>query len=191
MGDQGAEEVGEPATETPEQLQPNPPEIIKSEFLTPDGILKISLAVAALFVGLGIFYYFIFYVPARDRAVQARESEAAAQQFAEQERRVAAKRADQQSRQAAYRDCVFKAEETYTREWESKCFELSATRNSNYEKCMQGEYNENCMTYYPPVSETDCKLPRAIAETYETRMNETKSRCLEASKAGLQAPAIY
>ena len=86
-----------------------------------DAILKISIAISALCIGLGVGFYFGVWVPQRERdAIQA-EKTASAAKLADEQRKEKEKAASQEAQRNNYNICISTAEEKYNDRWERSC----------------------------------------------------------------------
>lgn len=130
---------------------------------TPDSILKVALAVCAVFAALALASHYFIYVPMRDHeAALAREHQAqlAAQTVRDNLAQQAKARADQAANVKAGLDsCLAGADTDYSANWDHSCLARGLKSGCDL-----------------PAYETD-----AIVKTREN----AKARCVEVAKYGL------
>ena len=124
-----------------------------------DRFLRISIALSALLIGVSVAYYFMYFIPQRDRVkmeLQAQELEFKKDQEAnkvyqiEQEKEVEENRKNE--RGEALTSCLGDADTTYSEDWENEC----KSRGLN----------------------PGCSLPLQIANVVEKNQKEAKDLCL-------------
>ena len=129
---------------------------------------KAVAAASALIAVSGIGYYFVVYLPARDKAalVEKRSAERAA---AEQ--------------QAKIIDCVHSAEIEYTATWNSNCASQAKKNRDHYTNCIaQGLGKAFCHDYYGEQSTVNCGLPRTVAQAINDNLQRKRELCYQQSR---------
>lgn len=153
---------------------------------TPTTILALAGAIALLMTGAGVGYYFIGFLPmkfAKEQAARAaeekkREDAAAAA--------AAAAANSQKSRQQAYQTCLSDAEQRYSANWDRSCQSNADDQDKLRAECLQRGYGwDYCISNYPQLPTTDCKLSTVIANNWNSTLEADKARCLAQYNAGL------
>jgi len=175
-------------TTTGEEAHPQPePAMAAAGPLTPasraplvDQVLKISVAAAILFAGLGVGYYYAFYLPQKDARARA-DAQAAAAAQAKAQQDAEAKRT------AGYKACLDAAQTSYRNDWNSNCMLKADEQEASYRSCLGQPYAspEQCRASFPPLERMDCSLPVAIAGQLNDQLDKSKARCVEQARAGL------
>lgn len=163
-----------------------------------DNFLKVSLAVSLLGAAASVGYYYTTYLPARDAQLDRdRKFEAARADLARQAdevRRSAEKRdgeqrqaADREAIQSRYRQCVASAENWYSSTWTAEC--RKATDNSRKQRtdCLSKSDKSSCDILYPIIEfSSDCKLNGGTGASLNKQLEQSRERCLQESRIGLQ-----
>jgi hypothetical protein len=152
-------------------------------------ILRLSFAAAALLIGGSVAYHYAIYIPEKDQEAKAE----AAAKVADDERREEeqAKQAEKASleKRAGYRICVSNAQADYHARWESSCRSISLEADKGRANCLARGLDENtCEQLNPTVPNEGCRLPGALANSYDDDLRDEKQRCLAEVNNGLAAP---
>jgi len=145
-----------------------------------DQVMKWSIAAAILCAGLGVGYYFAFFLPQKEAQARAdAQAAAAAQAKAQQDA--------QTKRTAAYNNCVTTAQQSYHSDWNSNCSLKADEQENNYRACLGQTFSspEQCRSNYPELDRIDCSLPMVIANSLNDQLDKAKARCLDQAKSGL------
>lgn len=168
-------------------------------------VLVLSIVIALLLAGVGIFYYYVIFAPNIEREKlelqkhqfnQERQDEIDARKRAEHEQNEALKASElrEQQRNIAYTQCINIAEENYSDYWQRSCQKIAAANKAALDKClnnnsiMSNEYmgESYCKRVYGTAKyNADCSLPTAQAENIEKRRKENKERCLAEAQNAL------
>jgi hypothetical protein len=140
---------------------------------------KGTIAASALNAASAVGYYFVIYLPARDREALARQEKSeqiAAQAAAERERQEALTR---QQNEINLARCLSGAEEAYSATWNSNCASRAQRNRSQYADCIaQGLLGKTyCHSLYGETATTNCSLPRDLANDIEASRVRDKAEC--------------
>ncbi|GGY92139.1 hypothetical protein [Novosphingobium colocasiae] len=148
---------------------------------SPDAVLKLSLAVAAVLAGSGIGYYYGVFLP--DQAREAgRRADAAATAQADARQQAARDQASaEQGRQQAYQDCVNLAELGYRNRWNTSCRAQRQRDLAALADCEDDFFRTKagCAQDFPVRSGRDCELPGDAAAAYAADLDREKAVCAQ------------
>lgn len=177
-----------------------------------DKFVKISMVVSALLAGIGVFYYFVIFLPDLERgkvAAAERERVAAAElnkaavaereriaaieldkaAVAEQEKAAVAERAKLQ-RQQRYEDCIAVASTNYSRNWAAACKRASQVRYAQYKDCfangMDAAYCKRVYGDYDSDTSPECSLPKELANDVNATRTRERQECGVKAQLGIQ-----
>jgi hypothetical protein len=182
-----------------------------------NAVFKLSILAAVLLGSLSAAHYYLVYLPDRDARLDAerrqdehdRQERAEAQRRAEQERAEAQRRFEQEQvlsqrraleqRQSAekaamqtrYKECISRAEHTYTATWASNCKDIGEKANLEVFRrranCGTVSTKAECESWHPlQDTSPNCLLPRVIATDLSAALEKMRDRCMQESKSGLQ-----
>lgn len=152
-----------------------------------DSILKVALAVAAVFAGTGVGYYYGVFLPgqaSRQEARVAAEQEARQKQedavAKAQQREQAEQSRRQEAAQQEYQDCLNFAELSYKQRWTASCRAQHDADVSALADCADNLFatEEGCRAKVPIRPERDCALPGQTAQSYSDAREQRKAECL-------------
>ncbi len=144
--------------------------------------LKASITVAALLAGAGVFYHFVFFLPAvmqgqRDKDVGPKGAEDA----------------PGAARRAAYEQCRQHAQLAYDIHWAAACMIDAREAEARHAACLKdpqvlkspGPGAAHCdRTIDRHDGAADCTLPGARAAALNTFLKEADDRCRVEARAG-------
>jgi hypothetical protein len=128
-----------------------------------DKWLKGSFAVAALLAGAGVFYHFVFFLPAAERA-QRKPPQAS----------------------AAHDQCRQAAQLLYDVTWASACMTVAIQQQQRHAECMKDEATaldpsrgrSQCDQQFGHADgSSECSLPNAHAAMVNAALKEAEDRC--------------
>jgi hypothetical protein len=149
-------------------------------------ILRLSFAAAALLIGGSVAYHYAIYIPEKDQEAKAEiaAKEVADERREEQKKEEAAKSDEQ--RRTDYRICVSNALADYHSRWEASCRSISQAADKDRSNCVgRGLDQTTCESLNPVVPAENCRLPNALANSYEDDLQNEKQRCLAEANNGL------
>lgn len=148
-------------------------------FKTPEGLLKLAIALAVLMAGAGIGFYFGIFLPAQDvhRQAQAMADKQAAQAAAD--RAVADQAKRFQAAQADYQSCVDFAETSYRERWSQACAAQHEADQAAFDDCDDNLFStrSGCLAKHPIHPALDCALPPQTAQSYAQARDARKAEC--------------
>jgi hypothetical protein len=158
-----------------------------------DAILKATIIVSTAIASISIGYYYLVYLPERDKLADAsRKAEISRteNERAEQRRQseATAKAAEMQKRLISnrYQSCTRNARESYDLNWSERCSRVAETNKEQLAECLKTLPKDTCTKLYR-VRDTsnDCSLPRALADSLNADYEKAKARCLQEFQAGI------
>ena len=159
-----------------------------------DKLLKVSIIVAVLLAGFGVFYHYVIYLPQLERKKEeraAQEKREAASRL-ERERAEAAKR--EEDRQAAYAACLQTARLNYEGDWANACKTAAELQASRLRTCLSDTLILNnpymgkkyCYSTYGASNPSpSCSLPMTVADSLNKAFKDARQSCLAEAKSGL------
>jgi hypothetical protein len=162
-----------------------------------DTFLKISLAAALLVAAGSVGYYYSVYLPARDAqldrerrfesalAETSRQAERA--RIAEEKRALEEKRiAEKEELQNRYQLCIASAEDNYSRNWAEQCKKVAGKAQADRTDCLaKGQPKSTCELIHP-VSDASPNCTLQGGKVLNDRLQQSRDRCLQESRLGLQ-----
>ncbi|MDE8651718.1 hypothetical protein [Novosphingobium album (ex Liu et al. 2023)] len=149
-----------------------------------DAILKLALALAALFLGGGVGYYYGVFLPMHTAREAERVHAAEQAQLDKQKEADDKKAAAVKDARTEYNDCLSFAQLGYTSRWNSTCRSLHDAEQKNYDACVSSGYSTDyCATTYPVRPAKDCSLPDDTASDYDDSLKSDKDLCLQKLRA--------
>jgi hypothetical protein len=153
-------------------------------------ILRLSFAAAALLIGGSVAYHYAIYIPEKDEEVKAEAAAKVAADERHEEEQAKQTEKTALEKRAGYRICVSNAVADYHARWESSCKAISQEAANNRSNCLaRGYYDANtCTSMYPATAAENCRLPGALANSYDSDLRDEKQRCLAEVNNGLASP---
>ena len=159
-----------------------------------DKLVKGVIVLAALLAGIGVFYYFVVFLPNIEN--QKLELERQKTERAETEKRAAATQAASQEmiRQKMYDECKRGARTNYEVNWATACKTNARLRTSELQNCltdraiMANQYmgESYCRkTFSAEDASPDCALPISVSSPINQTLKDEDQRCLAEAKSGL------
>lgn len=148
--------------------------------------LRFAIAAAVILIGLSIAYHYVIYIPEKDREqqLQIQSSAQAASLQASQKQEAAQKAAE--TRRNNYRICLSDALSDYHERWNASCKRLADAADKSRSQCLaNGDTQQNCQSYYPPLSQSDCALPTTMSNSYDAMLKDDQKQCLDEANAGV------
>ena len=148
-----------------------------------DKFVKISIIVAALMAGFGVFYHYVIHLPAIER--EKRDAE-------EQEKADAA--LAEAARKSQYESCKGRAAQMYNADWARACASVAESKKADLQNCLtnrsimtnpyMGEHY--CRENFADIDASeDCTLPKSRAESINKTYSDAEQQCLLEARGGL------
>ncbi|HEU0196693.1 MAG TPA: hypothetical protein VFQ88_05695 [Nevskiaceae bacterium] len=150
-------------------------------------LFQVIVALGVLLAGGGMFYHYVFFLPAQaeQRATEAAQKAAQAAQKAAQEKKAAVARRAAEGLQ--YQECMYVASADYNSNWAAAC-KLNAAQNAHgLRGCLLVSHQEAfCKNLWgKPDASPNCTLPGGAADSINKTYKEEKAECLTQARAGL------
>ena len=167
-----------------------------------DKLVKISIIVACLLAGFGIFFHYVIYLPRleQERADRERFEKAEAARLDIIERQEALARAEEDKREAKHRDlqrqikyydCLERAAKSYDSNWTNECKAQAKARAISLKNCLADPNRGGnqylgaryCHSTYGGADPgPTCSLPSSIATNINKNHDKAKQQCLAEAK---------
>jgi hypothetical protein len=171
-----------------------------------DTVLKVAVIVSVALGATSVSYYYVFYLPSRDAALDVQRQAERAAAKAESDRQAAAREAAQAEKEqrevieraelerhkanarSRYDICMHQTSVNYSSDWDGYCKRKEELRQQNYRSCLDGADGKSFCdrTYGQPLPVHDCTLPSAVADGLNSQFERGKSRCLQEFQSGLE-----
>jgi len=157
-------------------------DINKLKNLDIDKILKLAIVAGIILVGFSVFYYYVIFLPQKERVkVEREQQEQVVEELKEQR--------EKEEARLSLDTCIANAEERYSDQWNRECKargELTSRCLSLYEMTFK-EYQEEkglegikgFADYYKERDECSCSLPTAIANDIGDYRDGLKAECFK------------
>ena len=136
-----------------------------------DKFLARTLGIGVLLVGAGVFYYFVIYKPAQDRAALGQRQE----------------------HETTYKQCVYNANQGYASSWAHLCKQVAENKQRLLKNCLATPSIVNnpylgqqwCEQQYGGIdSSSQCPLPMDSGNELNHIRSENIKQCEAAFKVG-------
>lgn len=148
-----------------------------------DAILKLALALAALFLGGGVGYYYGVFLPEQGAKTQEERVEAAKAELSLKRRLDEQRTANATAAKVTYDVCLASSQQDYASRWESSCGTQNQADLKARRGCVAQGYDEQYCASYIVRPASDCTLPGGTAATYDGALQKAKELCIEEYKA--------
>lgn len=166
-----------------------------------DKFIKISIAIAVLLGGGGVFYHYVIYLPGVERAKQEQlveenrikqEQIIEAKRVAEAEKQAVAQK--ERAKQATYAQCLLAVGQDYEANWAAACVTASVESERRQNNCLadrsiisnQFMGPSYCRSTFQIRNRSPtCTLPGDAADTVNRYFTAAKQKCMDEAKAGL------
>lgn len=139
---------------------------------------KIILICAVLLVAFSVFYYFVIFLPQKDKAQLEQQQK---EQLAKEEKEKEAQR-QAITNKLLLESCLNNADESYRADWAMACKINAQEITEGIQRCMIGGYlsKSDCEGIWgKPNDSPDCSLPGATADRLEERWQQSKDNCFK------------
>lgn len=148
-----------------------------------DDFLKYAIGGAAILAGLSIANYYTVFLPNQARTELTRRDLAESAKEREQARIQAAKVQREQHAKEKYDACLGDAHSSYSSRWEATCRRLNGDSLNRRAECKRAGYADNYCASISITPSKECSLPTALANDYDTALQQARQQCLEEMKA--------
>jgi hypothetical protein len=122
-----------------------------------DKLLKISISLATLIAGAGLFYHFAIYIPRQDEV------------------RALALKSEQERVRVQYQQCVDTAEFEHQYRFDNACANSDVYRTSLYVQCYRANLGKYCDQV---LDKSICYIDPEIKAELEVKLEKEKQLCL-------------
>lgn len=159
--------------------------------VTPDAVLKLSLAAGVLLAGSGVGYYFGIFLPTQ--AIHETLNKNTSRDAGEAARLAQTERAEEQKREAAqqrYDGCLASANLAYQERWASGCRAQNQRQQAAFEDCADDLFStrEGCAGKFPIQPIRGCSLPVPISNRLTADRDAARAQCLGELQGGYAGP---
>lgn len=167
-----------------------------------DKLVKISIIIACLLAGFGVFYHYVIFLPdvEQNKIERERAEKEVADTRAKVEKLLAAQREEAEKqeaerrkleRQSAYYDCLGRAGKTYDANWANECKAQAKARLVHLKNCLEDPNRggnqfmgaKYCQSTYGGADPSPtCSLPSGVAENINKSHDKAKQQCLAEAK---------